>query len=183
MERSTRQLVLLHADKKLFWRGREISWSGIRTAFVVGVKRLDGKIEWGWQMKIQNIFRTHVVVIGFAAAFGLAGGARAQEIDNTVWADNSNVESFPQPAPATFANELSTAVTNSVQANTAAVVSQTSVNNETIVSGGATNEGWLIATSILLIAPLGLFMLAKVRRARQNVNAREYHSKRSASLS
>jgi hypothetical protein len=148
----------------------------------VGVERLDGNIEWGWQMKIQNIFRTHVVVIGFAAAFVLAGGARAQEIDNTVWADNSNVESFPPPAPATFANELS-AVTNSVQANTAAVVKQSSVNNEAIVSGGATNEGWLIATSILLIAPLGLFMLAKVRRARQNVNAREYHSKRSAALS
>ena len=154
------------------------------TAFALGVvERSDGKIKWGWQMKIQNIFRTHVVVIGFAAAFVLAGGARAQEIDNTIWADNSNVESFPQPAPATFANELSTAVTNSVQANTAAVVSQTSVNNEAIVSGGATNEGWLIATSILLIAPLGLFMLAKVRRARQNVNAREYHSKRSAALS
>ena len=132
-------------------------------------------------MKIQNIFRTHVVVIGFAAASVLAGGARAQEIDNTVWAD-TNVESFPPPAPATFANELS-AVTNSVQANTAAVVKQSSVNNEAIVSGGATNEGWLIATSILLIAPLGLFMLAKVRRARQNVNAREYHSKRSAALS
>ena len=131
-------------------------------------------------MKIQNIFRTHVVVIGFAAAFVLAGGALAQEIDNTIWADNSNVESFPQPA--IFANELG-AVTNSVQANTAAVVNQTSVNKEAIVSGGATNEGWLIATSILLIAPLGLFMLAKVRRARQNVNAREYHSKRSAALS
>lgn len=130
-------------------------------------------------MKIQNIFRTHVVVIGFAAAFVLAGGARAQEIDNTVWAD-TNVESFPPPAPATFANELSAV---SVQANTAAVVKQSSVNNEAIVSGGATNEGWLIATSILLIAPLGLFMLAKVRRARQNVNAREYHSKRSAALS
>jgi hypothetical protein len=133
-------------------------------------------------MKIQNIFRTRVVVIGFAAAFVLAGGARAQEIDNTIWADNSNVESFPQPGPATFANELS-AVTNSVQANTAAVVKQSSVNNEAIVYGGARNEGWLIATSILLIAPLGLFMLAKVRRARQNVNAREYHSKRSAALS
>src|ERR1700730_17788503 len=136
----------------------------------------------GWQMKIQNIFRTHVVVIGFAAAFVLAGGARAQEIDNTIGPDTSNVESFPHPVPATFANELG-AVTNSVQTNTAAVVNQTSVNKEAIVSGGATNEGWLIATSILLIAPLGLFMLAKVRRARQNVNAREYHSKRSAALS
>src|ERR1700738_2935663 len=113
------------------------------TAFALGVERLDGKIKWGWQMKIQNIFRTHAVVIGFAAAFVLAGGTRAQEIDNTIWADNSNVESLPQPGPATFANGRSTAVPNSVQANTAAVINQTSVNNEAIVSGGATNEGWL----------------------------------------
>src|ERR1700730_7730084 len=99
MERSTRQLVLLHADKKLFWRGREISWSGIMTAFALGVERLDGNIKWGWQMKIQNIFRTHVVVIGFAAAFVLAGGARAQELENTVCADKSNAELYAQPTP------------------------------------------------------------------------------------
>ena len=48
-------------------------------------------------MKIQNILRAQVAVIGFAAAFLLAGGARAQEIDNTVWEDSPNVEQFPQP--------------------------------------------------------------------------------------
>jgi hypothetical protein len=133
-------------------------------------------------MKLQNIFRTHVVVLGFAAAFLLAGGVRPQEIDNTIWADSSSVESFPQPAPATFANEL-TAATNSLQVNPAAVIAEPTVDKEVILSGAAAREGWLIAVSIMLMAPLGLFVLAKVRRAKQNVNAREYHSKRSAALS
>ena len=134
-------------------------------------------------MKLQNIFQTHVVVIALAAAFLLAGGARTQEIDNTIWADSSNVEPFPQPAPAAFSNELNTVATNPVQVNSAAVIAEANVNREAIVSGGTAKEGWLIAISIMLMAPLGLFALAKVRRAKQNVNAREYPSKRSAALS
>jgi hypothetical protein len=134
-------------------------------------------------MKMQNIFRTHVVVIGFAAAFLLASGARTQEVDNTMWADSTNVESFPQPAPVAFANEMSAVATNPVQVNTVAVIADPNVNKEGVLSGGATREGFLIAMSIMLMAPLGLFVLARVRHAKQNVNAREYHSKRSAALS
>jgi cytochrome c-type biogenesis protein CcmH/NrfG len=134
-------------------------------------------------MKIQNILRTNVVVIGFAAAFLLAGGARAQEIDNTVWADSSNVEPFPQPASLAVANELNTVAEPSVQAETAAVIAQPIVNNEAIVSGGTAKEGWVIAMSIMLMAPLGVLLLAKVRRAKPSVNTRAYHSKRSAALS
>jgi hypothetical protein len=131
-------------------------------------------------MKLQNILRTQVAVIGFAAAFLLAGGARAQEIDNTVWEDSPNVERFPQPAPAAVANNLNGEAANSVQTET--VIAQPNVIRDAVVSGGAAREGWLIATSIMLMAPLAVLLLAKVRRAKQSVHARAYHSKRSAAL-
>jgi hypothetical protein len=133
-------------------------------------------------MKLQNILRTQVAVIGFAAAFLLACGARAQEIDNTVWEDSPNVERFPQPAPAAVTNDLNTVTANSVQTNTATVMAQSSVVREAVVSGGAAREGWVIAMSIMLMAPLGVLLLAKARRARQSVNARAYHTKGSAPL-
>ncbi len=133
-------------------------------------------------MKIQNILRTQVAVIGFAAAFLLAGGARAQEIDNTVWEDSSNVERFPQPAPAAVANNGNTVMANSVETD-AATVAQSSVIREAVVSGGTAREGWLIGMSIALMAPLVVLVLANVRRAKKNIHARAYHSKRSAALS
>ena len=133
-------------------------------------------------MKIQNILRTQVAVIGFAAAFLLAGGARAQEIDNTVWEDSPNVERFPQPAPAAVANNGNAVMANPVETDTATVVAQSSVVREAVVSGGTAREGWLIAMSIMLMAPVAVLLLAKVRRAKQNIQARAYHSKRSAAL-
>jgi cytochrome c-type biogenesis protein CcmH/NrfG len=134
-------------------------------------------------MKIQNILRTQVAVIGFAAAFLLAGGARAQEIDNTVWEDSSNVERFPQPAPAAAANNVTTVATNSVQTDAATVIAQPILVREVVGSGWTAREGWLIGISIMLMAPLAVLLLAKVRRAKQNIQARAYHSKRSAALS
>ena len=134
-------------------------------------------------MKIQNILRTQVAVIGFAAAFLLGGGARAQEIDNTVWEDSPNVERFPQPAPAAVANNGNTVMANSVQTDTATVVAQSSVVQEAVVAGGTAIEGWLIGMSIVFMAPLAVLVLVKVRRAKQDIHARAYHSKRSAALS
>jgi hypothetical protein len=137
---------------------------------------------WEWQMKIQNIFRTHVVVIGFTAVFLLAGAARTQEIDNTVWADSSTVEPFPQSAPAAVANDLSKVTTNSVQTDTPTAIAQPGLTSDAVVSGGATREGWLIGMSIMLMAPLAVVLLAKVRRAKQSVRARALHRKGSAAL-
>jgi hypothetical protein len=131
-------------------------------------------------MKIQNILRTSLVVLGFAAAFLLAGGARAQEIDNTIWEDSPNVERFPQPAPSAVANDLNAVAT--VQTDTAAVIAQPDVSRQAVISGGVATEGWVIAMSLMLMAPLAVVLLAKVRRAKQSVNARAHHSKRSAAL-
>lgn len=133
-------------------------------------------------MKVQNIFRTHVVTIGFAAACLFAGGASAQEIDNTVWADSSTVEPFPQSVPAAAVNDLGNATTNSVQTDTPTAIAQPGLNSEAVVSGGAASEGWLIGMSIMLMAPLAVVLLAKARRAKQSVRARALHSKESAAL-
>jgi hypothetical protein len=148
----------------------------------MGVARADKMSAWGWQMKLQNILRTHAVIMGFAAACFLAGGARSQEIENTVWADSSNVEAFPQRAHVAVTNDMSTVATNSVQEDTAAVIAQPSAVNEGVNSGGAANEGWLIAMSIMLMAPFAVLLLAKVRRVKQSVQVRAHHSKKSAAL-
>ena len=122
------------------------------------------------------------MVMGFAAAFLLAGGSRAQEIDNTVWADSSSVEPFPQSAPAAAVNDLGNVTTNSVQTDTPTAIAQPGLTSEAVVSGGAAREGWLIGMSIMLMAPLAVVLLAKVRRAKQSVRARALHSKGSAAL-
>ena len=133
-------------------------------------------------MKFQNILRAHVVVLGFAAAFLLAGGARAQEIDNTVWADSSNVEAFPQGGTAVVAEDLSTC--RQIQfIRTAAAISPAEHGRGSLGSGGAAREAWLIGMSMLLMAPLGVLVVGKVRRGKRSVNSREYHSKKSAALS
>jgi hypothetical protein len=140
-------------------------------------------IDGGRQMKFQNIFQTHVLVLGFASAFLLAAGARTQEIDNTVWADSSNVESFPQAGTAVVAEDLNIVSANSVYANSAAVITQPSVEEDALGSGGAAREAWLIGISMMLMAPLGVLVVAKVRRAKPNGGSREYHSKKSTALS
>jgi hypothetical protein len=156
--------------------------NGITDAFVNGVKRFNKAICRGWQMKSKNIFRTHVVVIGFAAASLLAGTARAQEIDNTVWPDSATVEAFPQPARAAVLNALNGVATNSAQTEAASALAQPVVSQEAIVSGGTAREGWLIGMSILLMSPAAVLVLSKVRRAKNSINVRAYHNKRSTAL-
>jgi hypothetical protein len=134
----------------------------------------------GRQMKFQNIFRTHAVVIGFAAAFLFAGSAQTQEIDNTVWADSANVETFPQPPAVVVVNDLNATAANSVLTNN---ITQPSVDEETLGSGGAGREAWLLGMSIMLMAPLGVLVFGKVRRGKQSINSREYHSKKGIALS
>jgi hypothetical protein len=135
-------------------------------------------------MKVQNFFRTNAVVIGFAAVLVLASSSRAQEIDNTTWADSSTVESFTQPAWAPVVTELGIAATTPVSADKAATTDQPSVLSASILSNGV-SEGFLIGMSIMLVlmAPLGLLLFAKVRRAKQNGNTQAYPTKKSVALS
>ena len=132
-------------------------------------------------MKLQNIIRTNVVAIGFAAALSLAGGARAQEIDNTVWADSANVEAFPQPARLAVADQLNAKTADAPETGIASAIAQPAVSKEAIISGGTSSEGWLIGSSLLLMSPVAVLLLSKVRRAKHGENVRN-HNERSTAL-
>jgi hypothetical protein len=150
--------------------------NGISGAFSICVKRSNKTNAWGWQMELKNIFRTHVIVIGFAAASLLAGNSRAQEIDNTVWPDSATVEAFPQPARTAVVNELNGVATNSAQIEAGSAIAQPVMSQEAIVSGGTAREGWLIGMSILLMSPAAMLVLSKVRRAKNGISVRAYHN-------
>ena len=156
--------------------------NGMTDAFVmasaVRVKRFAG----GWPMKLKNIFSTHAVVIGLAAACLLAGTARAQEIDNTVWPDSANVEVFPQPAHMAVVNKANSVATYPAQTEPESAIGQPIVSQEAVVSGGTAREGWLIGMSILLMSPAAVLVLSKVRRAKYSTSVRAYHDKRSTAL-
>jgi hypothetical protein len=139
-------------------------------------------------MKLQNILRAQVVVIGFTAALLLASPSPAQEIDNTTWDDGPNAAPLAQstPAtgtPATVTNELSTAAENSPAMNTAAVITQPILAHQAVVSEWAPVESWVIASSVLFIALVTLYVLAESRRAKRGLDARANHARRSTALS
>ncbi len=128
--------------------------NGMTDAFVYGVGGLSKAICWGWPMKLKNMFSTHAVVIGLAAACLLAGTARAQEIDNTVfWPDSANVEVFPPPAHMAVVNKSNKVATYPAHTEPESAIGQPTVSQETVVSRGTAREGWLIGMSILLMSP------------------------------
>ena len=69
----------------------------------------------GWQMKTKNIIRIGVVAVGLGAALVMTSSVKAQEIENTAWADGPNVAAFEQPAPVA-ATSFSNAAVTPVQA-------------------------------------------------------------------
>jgi len=181
-QRYSPRLVVLSRDTGYFGEDRENLSNGTTDAFVDGVKRFEETICWGWPMKLKNIFRTHVVAIGFAAASLLAGTAPAQEIDNTVWRDSADVEVFRQPARVAVVNKSDDVATSSAQTETQSATAQPILSQEAIVFGGTVREGWLIGMSILLMSPAAVLVLSKVRRARYSTTVRAYHDKRSNAL-
>jgi hypothetical protein len=66
-------------------------------------------------MKTKNIIRIGVIAVGLGAALVMTSSVKAQEIENTAWADGPNVAAFEQPAPVA-ATSFSTAAVTPVQA-------------------------------------------------------------------
>jgi len=58
-------------------------------------------------MRFQKLIRTQLAVAGFAVALSLAGGAKAQEIENTTFDDGPYVAPFTQTAPPQDASNAS----------------------------------------------------------------------------
>lgn len=122
-------------------------------------------------MKIQNIFRTQLMVIGFGAALMLAGSAPAQEIDNTVWADNNTIampaEQPAAPAAATqsAANDLNSATPDSGAINLAAMSTTSIAERESVASQWKPTQDWLISTMVVCIMLAGVYAYVTTRRA------------------
>jgi hypothetical protein len=108
-------------------------------------------------MKLQNIFRMQVMVVGFGAALLLASSARAQEIENTNWADSSSTVSAAQEAPAPTAGQLDSLGADSQAPSPAAAASKTLVAQETFITHTTLVEGWVIASLLACIALVGLY--------------------------
>ncbi len=135
-------------------------------------------------MKFQNCFRTQLMVIGFGAALAMANATHAQEIDNTVWDDNTNVANTTQqtPAQAQPANDLSVA-TDSGALNLAAIGTTSIVERGTAIPEWKPAKAWLLVSLLVAITLLGLYSLGIARRANQILNARSSQPHRRAALS
>jgi hypothetical protein len=123
-------------------------------------------------MKIQNIFRTQAIVIGFGAALLLASSAPAQEIVNTEFNDGPNVTAFTQPAPsAPTATSSSASADSNAAAASPAAISTAVVTSEAVTSFETSAEGWLIATVFFGITMLVAYAVAELRRANRDLKA------------
>ena len=135
-------------------------------------------------MKLQNCFRTQLMVIGFGAALAMANATHAQEIDNTVWDDNTNVASTTQPSPAQAqsANDLSVA-TDAGALNLAAMSTTSIVARGSAVPEWMPAKDWLLVSLLVTIMLLGLYSFVIARRANQILNARSSQAHRRTALS
>jgi hypothetical protein len=116
-------------------------------------------------MKIQNILRMQVAMMGFAGMMFLASAAPAQEITNTEWPDAPGATESVQAAARPVASEGNTAVTNSTAVNA-------SVSQDAAVSPLSTMEGWMVGSLVVFAAMVGWFKRPAARRVNQDLKSR-----------
>ena len=122
-------------------------------------------------MKLQNLFRTRVMVIGFGAALVMANAIHAQEIDNTVWDDGVTTTMQPAPAQAQPGSDRSTA-TDSGALNLVAMSTTSIVARESSIPQWKPAKDRLLLSLLVIITLVGLYAFAIARRANQIQNAR-----------
>jgi hypothetical protein len=135
-------------------------------------------------MKFQTILRMLWLATGFAAAFLLAGPAKAQEITNTEFNDGQYVVPFAQPVSAEDTSApASTPVMSEWQAfQAAATISAPSISERANLMRSAVVEGWVTAVLLVVASVLGLFIVVELsilvvlKRARHGL--RSVHSPR-----
>ena len=123
-------------------------------------------------MKLQNFFRTNLVVLGIAAALLFPRVVTSQEIENTDWNDGPYVAAFPQPAPAPAASDLYSAAPEPMTLSSSAMVSGSVVTREMALSQWSPMQLWMLASLLVCIAIVARYALAEVRRANRNLGAR-----------
>lgn len=125
-------------------------------------------------MKIQNILRMQIVVMGFAAAMMLPSSVHAQEIDNTVWNDTQTAAPAAQPAPvqpapATAVDETSTA-TETGAITLAPMNAKRVVAQESSVSQWTPDDRWMVSSLLVCIGLVIIYALAEAKRANRTIN-------------
>ncbi|MGB2626946.1 MAG: hypothetical protein WAK20_09160 [Candidatus Acidiferrum sp.] len=118
-------------------------------------------------MKLQNLFRSHLMVIGFGAALVVANATYAQEVDNTVW-DEPNVTAITQAAPvqAQPTHDLSNAGDSSAL-NLEAMNTTSIVAREASISQWKPTEDWMVVSLLLTIVLVGLYSFVSAKRTNQ----------------
>jgi hypothetical protein len=133
-------------------------------------------------MKVQNIFRMKTILIGLGAALLLAGSVHAQEIENTVWDEGSNVAPFAQTALTPTTNNLQPAPAEAPTMSLAAMTTAPLITQEASVSQWTPVEGWLFASLLVCIALVAVYALAEAKRANRNIEARAVRLNNGAAL-
>ena len=111
-------------------------------------------------MKIQNILRMQVAMMGFAGMMFLASAAPAQEITNTEWPDAPGATESVQAAARPVASEG-----NSTAANA-------SVSQDAAISPLPGMEAWMAGSLLAFAAMVGWFKRSAVRRVDQDLKSR-----------
>ncbi len=135
-------------------------------------------------MKIRNVIRMNVIMIGIAAALFFASSGQAQEIENTAWSDGQVDAAVPQPGltpnPATTQSNPGAPETPTLSAS--ALVSGPNANQAAANSGWASLQLWLLASLLVGIAMAAIYALGEAKRASRDLAARLHASHPKATL-
>jgi len=115
-------------------------------------------------MKMQNIIRVQVVMVGLGAALLFASKAQSQEIVNTEFNDGPYVAAYDQPT--TIAQSIAAPQAKMASdANTAVVAATPVAVDEAMVFVGTTLERLLIAASFIGLSLYVIFAFSELRRS------------------
>jgi len=121
-------------------------------------------------MKMQNMIRMQVVMIGLGAALLFASKAQAQEIVNTEFNDGPYVTAYDQP---TTAQAIATPQAKmAADANPPVVAAIPVVADEATVAVATTLERLLIAVSFLGLSLYVVYAFSELRRSDRELHIR-----------
>ena len=125
-------------------------------------------------MKIQNIIRMNVLVMGAGAILFFTATVQSQEIENTAWHDGPSVSasSKPAPTPAPPAANKNSSIPDNLSMTPGAPVSSPTAKQNSGTSRWASVELLLLASLLGSIIIVAINSLAEARRANRQVAAR-----------
>jgi len=117
-------------------------------------------------MKLQTIVRMQAITIGLGAALFLVTSAPAQEIDNTVWADDSSAASTTPAAPAITSDDLNITAAN-IQPRPASVDKSSVLANQASFSEVGPTNRWRIAFLLVCLGVVALYVRETAKRVQR----------------